>query len=161
MANIFLSYARHDSDIVDSLVRDLEAEGHQVWLDREAIKGGDQWRRQIVNAIEGADVFLVVLSPNSTQSDNVRKELDLAEGENLQIMPVVIDFADIPPEMKYQLAGLQRIDLSYNYKQGFSKLLDALDNSQTAKEGPKKRKKQTLSKKSSVTPLKNIIRGMH
>ena len=74
--------------------------------------GGELWKKRIVQAIEQARAFLILLSPNSVVSDDVRKELDIAENRKKLILPLVIAPMKIPPEMEYSLAGLQRIDFA-------------------------------------------------
>jgi hypothetical protein len=127
MGQIFLSYARKDAKVVDRLMSRLEAAGYKVWVDRTGIPGGEQWRRQIVRAIENADAFLIALSPHSVISDNVRKELDLAEGAKKRVLPVIIQPVEIPEEMKYQLVGLQKVELVTNFDAGFETLLRTLE----------------------------------
>ena len=133
MNHIFISYDRRDSNYIDFLKTRLEKKGFHIWLDREDIRGGDQWRRQIVDAIESASVFVLVLSPNSIQSDNVRKELDIAESSGTQTIPIEIAHISLPSEMKYQLAGLQRIDFKGSFDEGFINLLNSMSSSRTIK----------------------------
>jgi hypothetical protein len=108
MGQVFISYSRRDVDVVDSIVSQLEAAGIEAWIDREAIKPGQQWRKQIVEGIDTAEAFILNLSPNSAASDNVLKELNLAE-ESLEpfILPVMLNEIKVPDEMRYQLAGTQ------------------------------------------------------
>jgi len=79
-----------------------------------------------VQAIEKAQAFLVLLSPNSVASDNVRKELDLADSRKKLIFPLVIARMTIPHEMEYSLAGLQLIDFVSSPESGNSQTLSAL-----------------------------------
>jgi hypothetical protein len=127
MARIFISYSRSDKSIIDGLIRQLEAAGHPVWVDRTGIRGGEQWRQEIVEAIESSDVFLLVLSENSAGSDNVRAEIDLAKESRKKIIPINLRPVPIPSSMKYQLAGLQRINCFPNAEDGFQELLNALN----------------------------------
>ena len=46
------------------------------------------------------------MSPNSVASENVTKELTLAEQYDKRVLPLVIDDVEIPPGLDYQLAGL-------------------------------------------------------
>jgi hypothetical protein len=126
MHSVFLSYSRRDSTVADSYAAMLEQAGYPIWIDREGIAGGEQWRRAIVAAIEGAKAFIVLLSPQSVQSVNVRKELDLAETARIKILPVAIAQAGIPAEMKYQLAGVQIIEAWARSDGGFPDILRAL-----------------------------------
>ena len=101
-------------------------QGVAVWIDREDILGGAKWRRQIVDAIEAADVVLVALSPNAAASDNVRKELDLAQEANKPVLPVEIRRTVVPRDMVYQLIGLQRIDLATSFDVGVKRLVESV-----------------------------------
>ena len=58
-----------------------------VWIDREEIHGGDLWREAIVEAVDHAYAFVLMLSPASVASDNVRKEVDLADGAGKALLP--------------------------------------------------------------------------
>ncbi|MGB7873513.1 MAG: toll/interleukin-1 receptor domain-containing protein [Anaerolineales bacterium] len=133
MGQVFISYSRRDADIVESIVTQLEAEGIQVWLDREAIKPGQQWRKQIVEAIDTAEAFILNLSPNSGASDNVLKELNLAE-EALEpfILPVMLSDMKIPAEMRYQLAGTQFVAYYLDSKRGVQDLIAEIKKRRSA-----------------------------
>jgi TIR domain len=76
---IFISYSRHDSEFVDRLIHELERYGFDAWVDREDIRGGAAWGASISQAIRRCQAVIVVLSPRSAASDNVAKELSLAD----------------------------------------------------------------------------------
>jgi TIR domain len=126
MGHVFISYSRQDTQLIERLVRELEAAAVAVWIDREDILGGAKWRRQIVDAIEAADVVLVALSPNAAASDNVRKELDIAQEANKLVLPVEIRRIVVPRDMVYQLIGLQRIDLATGFDVGVKRLVESV-----------------------------------
>ena len=54
--------------------------------------------------------MLLSISPNSTESENVVKELALASERKKPIIPVYLEAAEIPETMEYQLAGIQRVE---------------------------------------------------
>ena len=56
-------------------MEELERRGVNVWIDRESIEGGDSWRAAILEAIRECSAFLLIISPNSTGSKNVSREL--------------------------------------------------------------------------------------
>ena len=124
MGKVFISYSRRDAAVVKSIVSQLEAEGFEVWFDREDIKPGKQWRKQIVEGIDTAEAFVLHLSPDSGASVNVLKELNLAE-ESLDpfILPVMLKDMKIPDEMRYQLAGNQFISYFQDPKRGVKDLI--------------------------------------
>ncbi|MBI3537761.1 MAG: TIR domain-containing protein [Chloroflexi bacterium] len=126
-ADIFISYSRKDQDFVFQLNADLERRGISSFVDQSGIIAGDVWRRQIVDAIEACRVFLLVLSPNSTISENVIKELSIAESKRKRILPILYQPVEIPVGMEYQLAGLQYQAFDRgDYSKNFSRLLDAI-----------------------------------
>ncbi len=126
MAKVFISYSRKDSEIALRMADDLEKAGHSVWIDRKGIGGGSVWAAEIVKAIEDCEYFLLLLSSHSVQSDNVRKELDLAAEEKKRFLPVIVEATEIPSEFKYHLAGIQRVDFLENYDISFKLLIQVL-----------------------------------
>ena len=157
MAKIFISYSRSDKSIIDELINRLEAAGHQVWVDREGIRGGDQWRTQIVEAIENNDVFLLVLSKNSIVSDHVRAEIDLAKESRKKIVPINLQSVEIPSSMKYQLVGLQHINLYIQYETGLQELLATLGGEQNIAIPGTKKGGELLSSQSPKTRKRSLI----
>jgi TIR domain len=69
---IFLSYG-HDqnSPLVERIGRDLEAAGHEVWIDQSEIKAGEDWRRSIIDGLSDTDWVLGFLSKHSTRDPGV------------------------------------------------------------------------------------------
>lgn len=131
---LFISYARKNLEIAEKLTADLERAGFNVWLDRKGIDGGSKWAAEIARAIAGCETFLLLLSPDSVASDNVRKECDLAAEDQRRMLPVIIQAVpQIPPELRYHLAGLQRIDCATDYQRGIADLLRALGTAATPK----------------------------
>lgn len=126
MGHVFISYSRQDANIVDELIRLIRGAGIMVWNDREGIPGGVQWRAKIVEAIESADVVLLALSSNSVGSDNVRREIDIAQELNKAILPIEIEAVVIPSGLMFQLAGIQRINLGIDFDAGTRSMLDRL-----------------------------------
>ena len=128
MSRIFISYSRRDREMVDSIVEKIEAAGIGIWIDREDIKAGKTWRVQIVEAIATCDAFVLMLSSNSAASDNVRREIDLAQDAGRAIFIMRLDPVKLPAEMLYQLVGLQHIELQqFGREKAVHRLIDTLD----------------------------------
>ena len=76
---IFISYSHADRALCETIADALgKAEGLSVWYDKELL-AGEVYRNRIVEKIETADVFIVLLSQNSIKSKWVKKELEYAE----------------------------------------------------------------------------------
>jgi len=112
MTQAFTSYSRRDTETVDRIVAKMAEAGISVWIDRADIQAGDTWRVQIVRAIRTSPAFVLMLSPSSAESDNVRKEIDLSQGYERTLFPVMLQkVRPLPDEISYQLAGEQIIDV--------------------------------------------------
>jgi pSer/pThr/pTyr-binding forkhead associated (FHA) protein len=86
---VFISYARQDDAVVQSLAADLVQARQQVWLDRD-LAGGDAWWPEILAQIRSSTVFVFALSDNSLRSKPCRTELGYAEALGLPILPVQV-----------------------------------------------------------------------
>ena len=123
VAEIFLSHSHLDKEFATALTSGLQGHGFEVWIDRQDLQAGDAWRAAISHAISECAAFLVILSPNCVASNNVVKELSIAESKNRHIVPIMYQTCEIPDAMEYQLAGLQWIDFS---EMGFENALERL-----------------------------------
>jgi hypothetical protein len=123
MSYVFISYAHADSEDVERIVSKLEASGIKVWIDRESIHVGRQWRKEIVEGIDNASAFAIHISAASTASINVLKELNLAE-EAIDpfVIPIMLENVKLPSQMRYQLAGVQQILFYEDAERGFQQL---------------------------------------
>ena len=88
MADVFISYAREDTDFVDRLGEALESAGKTAWIDRESIPGAAEWRTEIQEGIDQADAFVAILSPDWTGSVACGHEIDYAVERNKRIVPL-------------------------------------------------------------------------
>ena len=130
MAHIFISYSRENSAYVDSLVNSLTKASFNVWLDRKNLQAGQNWRAEIVEAIERADSFVLLVSGSSVASKYVRQEVYVADSSDREISSLYMEPLDLPSELKLPLAGLQAILLFEDWDAGYDKLVDMLRKQQ-------------------------------
>ncbi len=109
MSEIFISYKRDDEARVARLVRALESTALSVWWDRN-LPGGENWRRQIENALDAAKCVIVVWTRNSVgpAADFVRDEASQAKRRGV-LVPVLLDKVDPP----LGFGEIQAIDLTH------------------------------------------------
>jgi hypothetical protein len=93
MADVFISYAHQDGELVKELSPALEAAGYTTWYyeDRGAI--GASYLRQIDQEIERCHAVIVVISPDSVDSDQVSKEIIRAHEARKKFVPVRRDIS--------------------------------------------------------------------
>jgi hypothetical protein len=96
MTQVFISYSRKDLAFVERLAKDLQAAGLQVWYDLSGLDGGARWGREIQNAIKQSEIFVVVLSPNSIDSEWVEKEFMYANSLKRKIIPLLYQPCETP-----------------------------------------------------------------
>jgi len=123
MQKIFLSYSRKDIDFARKLSGDLEKAGYDVWWDLTDLRGGDDWVRVIPDAIAKSDFFIIVLSPNSIESEWVRKEYTQALSLRKKIIPLMFASCDVP----FALNTINYVNfVAGEYQDNFAGLLRAL-----------------------------------
>jgi WD40 repeat protein len=97
--------------VVVALTEGLAERGKRAWVDLEDIPPSAEWMAEIRSAIDGADGYLVVVSPELARSKVCAVELDHAREAGKRIVPVMVRPTD-PQTMPDLLAGLNWIDAS-------------------------------------------------
>ena len=124
---VFISYGSADRERIQDLVSRLRQASVTVWIDEAGIEGAAMWSEEIVGAINHCKVLILAISSNSAKSKNVVRELALASEEEKTILPVFIESTEIPESMKYQLAGIQRVEyFAGNEEKAIGSVLRAL-----------------------------------
>jgi WD40 repeat protein len=90
VADVFVSYSRRDSEYVRGLAGELTARGKEVWLDTQGLADGEVFPQALRSAIEGADAFVLVISPDSAASRYCATEVDHAAELGKRIVPVLL-----------------------------------------------------------------------
>ena len=128
MADVFISYAREDQEFVRELQEALEERERNTWIDWKDIPLTAKWKEEVFCAIEQADSFAVVISPDYIGSKPCREELDHAAINNKRMVPLWHrDVADeeVPPDLaSHQYVYLREDD---DFEEAFERLLEALD----------------------------------
>jgi|GEM_PF-3489963 len=123
--HVFISYRRVEPDMTLAyrLAEDLRQAGHPVWIDVQGIKPAGQWYREIQRAIDDSYAYIIVLSPESMQSDWVRNEMIYtSQNKPGAIYPIMFRDVRLPPE----LIVIQYIDFRYDYDTALPQLLEHL-----------------------------------
>jgi len=123
---VFICYARVDNDFATKLAGNLKRRGVPVWLDIWNIPSGADWDKAIDIALDKCSNFLIILSPDSVESNNVRSELQVALEDKKHIVPVLYRACRVPRSLKL----IQFADFS-NYNSdnlaALDQIMEALD----------------------------------
>lgn len=68
---IFISYGHDCTEFVQKLCADLEAAGHDVWMDVSRLQSGSDWRSEIADGITQCQASLIFLSRHSLKPGSV------------------------------------------------------------------------------------------
>ncbi|MCI0610441.1 MAG: toll/interleukin-1 receptor domain-containing protein [Anaerolineae bacterium] len=124
--HFFISYSRTDTAQKQNIIKQLRARGIHLWVDIEnLVPGTPAWEREIERAIRGAAGIIVLLSPESNNSEWVRREISFAEQNDKYVFPVLIR-GDEDDSIPLRLSNHQWVDLRKNYNNGLDELADAL-----------------------------------
>jgi hypothetical protein len=78
---IFLSHAPSDEAFAKTLSSQLSRRGLSVWSPSEEVLPGDNVWLRIGEALENSRAMIVLVSPDSMRSENVRREIEYALGQ--------------------------------------------------------------------------------
>lgn len=128
-ARIFLSYSWGDKERVLHLYRMLKAAGADPWIDRNELRGGEEWEQSIKRRMKSSERVIVFLSRESlARAGFVWAEMRMAvrvaeeqpEGRPF-IIPVKLDECELPDILsRWNAIELYRPD-------GEARLLEALN----------------------------------
>ena len=104
---VFLSYARDDEEAARDIATRLTDEGLDVWFDKWKTFPGDNIAKKVGRALESADAMVVLVTPESMKSKEVRGEISFAlttprfEGT---LIPLVLKPSDEMPGILGRMA---------------------------------------------------------
>jgi TIR domain len=153
---ILVSYRRRDSEAIAGRVRDRLVRHFgedSVFMDIDSIPLGVDFRDYITSAIKRADILLVVIGPNwlgiqadgssrlDDETDPVRLEIEVAQENRIQIIPILVNGAAIPPPnalphslMKFSFLNAASVDAGRDFHQHMDRLIRSLNVDKNLKE---------------------------
>lgn len=130
MTDIFISYSRKDSEFMRFLHGELSKQERDVWVDWEDIPATADWWDEIKTAIEAADAFAFIISPDSVRSDICHDEIQHAINNNKRFIPLLYrEITDLDaPYVHSAIRSHNWIPFTNEsqYEAGLKKLVDSL-----------------------------------
>jgi signal recognition particle subunit SEC65 len=130
---VFISYAAANENLATEIAKALKQNGLDVWVFQDEVMPGDNWAAKIAQGLEEADAIVVLLTPESLRSRDVRHDIDYALGKkslNGRLIPVWVGSQDSVPDESFPwiLRRLKMINLSGNEQneEGFRQITQAL-----------------------------------
>lgn len=103
--DVFISYSRLDKEKTDMICKYLDKYGVSYWIDREGVHHGNNFKVEIIEAIQTSKVLLFVSSVNSNKSPNTVKEVSIAEKYGKVVVPIRIDDSAYDKSLEYDLCN--------------------------------------------------------
>lgn len=129
----FISYSRVDKEFALRLAKELRSSGYPVWLDQLDIPTGSRWDDEVEKALQECSIFMIILTPGSITSMNVKDEIGFAIDHGKRILPVLVEKCQVP----LRLSRFQYVDFTLkSFEDGVEsakQLLTSLMNESTQK----------------------------
>ena len=121
-----MSYSRRDQAVMERVLKHLRKQGIKVWLDNEKlIPGTPIWEKEIEKAIKAAAAVVVICSPDTNDSEWVRREITFAERYHKRIFPLLAK-GDEDTSISIRLSTRQYVDIRQNEEPGLKSVSIAL-----------------------------------
>ena len=128
---LFISHANpEDNAFTLWLGAKLNALGYEVWADVMRVRGGDDWQRELEDALRyRTRKVLFVGTPNGAEKQGPRNEIQIAHnvGRQLEDDKFIIPLRLAPFNAPFLIAHAHYIDFQFDWAQGLLELLDILD----------------------------------
>lgn len=106
---IFVSYAHADSDRVMPILEALDKEGFRIWYD-SGIEAGSEWPAYIAEHVKACHRMIFFVSKTSVNSKNCRREVNLADSQNKEILVVYLESTELRFGLDLQLLTNQAVN---------------------------------------------------
>jgi hypothetical protein len=124
----FISYSRINKDFATKFAKGLRAAGFSVWFDLLDIPPGSRWDDEVEKALRECSVFLVILTPASIASENVKDEIGYAIDHGKHILPVLLQDCDVPLRLRrFQYVDFTTMSLQKGFENAKHLLKDFVD----------------------------------
>lgn len=108
-SSVFISYAEDTKPLAEQLTHALDQHGIESWVDFRNFRPGQRWREELDRAVESAQCFLILVSPESWTSGRQEAEWSAALARTWAdpqkiLLPVVFGPIETPPFLRDRVA---------------------------------------------------------
>ena len=110
--DIFVSFSSKDYDLVNEIVTTLAKQYNvRAWMCSKDLHGGDKYYAIIPGEIRNARLFVLFVSKDSLNSEEVEREISLANSSKRIMIPFLLDATSrVGAEIEYFLSNLNYVD---------------------------------------------------
>jgi hypothetical protein len=119
----FFSYSRVNKEFATKLAKGLMSAGYPIWFDLFDIPTGSRWDDEVEKALHECSIFMIILTPASIASENVKDEIGFAIDHGKRILPILLE----PCEVPLRLRRFQYVDFTAkSFEEGFESAKELL-----------------------------------
>jgi hypothetical protein len=106
----FISYSSHDKTVADAACALLESRGIRCWIAPRDVTPGMDWGSEIIDAINGARVMVLVYSASANESGQIRREVERGVHKGIPIVPFRIEDVPMSKSLEYFISAQHWLD---------------------------------------------------
>jgi len=106
----FISYSSHDKAVADAATALLESRGIRCWIAPRDVTPGMDWGSEIIDAINGARVMVLVYSASANESGQIRREVERGVHKGIPIVPFRIEDVPMSKSLEYFISAQHWLD---------------------------------------------------
>lgn len=107
---VFVSYSQPDRTAAFGIVEWLESHGIDCWIAPRDVRPASDWAEEIVDAIAGARVMVLVFSASANESPQVRREVERAVHRRVAVLPFRVEDVEPARSLEYFLSSQHWLD---------------------------------------------------
>ena len=119
---VFISYSHKNTKAMLQVKELFDSKGIRYWYDY-GLHSGDDWYKSIAVHLKNSVACIVLISPESVESEYVKNELHYANSNKIPIHILMLESFTLPEDIAMMTGRIQRISISSDYEY---KLIKAL-----------------------------------
>ena len=108
--DVFISYSSKDKVIADAVCARLEGRGIRCWIAPRDVQPGLPYGEEIIDAIHGSQVMVLVFSSNANASPHIPKEIERAVSHGVSIIPLRVEAVAPGKSLDYFISSVHWLD---------------------------------------------------
>lgn len=143
--DVFISYSSYDKTIADAVCAKLESRRIRCWIAPRDVLAGTDYAESIINAIEGCQIVVLILSANSNNSPQVKREIERAVSKGVSILTFKIEDVTLTKSMEYYVSSEHWLDaLTPPLENHLNKLVETIESILKPVTAPKKSEESSV-----------------
>ncbi len=137
--DVFISYSTKNTREIRLILDALEQAGLTCWIAPRDVPPGKPWGGVINRAIIDSDVFLILVTEESNSSDQVLKEVGIADHHKKLIVPFFLHDVTLSDDLSYYLTSLHwLVARAQPWEEHVPELVEVVRSRLASKNGEKK-----------------------